>query len=162
MRLFLMINIAVGLLLSGCGFALRGTATPLPARFEKTYFADQLATDDSFERRIKQLIVLGGGTLVERDIATVSVAVSEINTHSRQIAISGSGTTKEYERDYTATVTVVDLTSGAQLGSRKLSTTRNIQLNDSNALASEAQSTITQNDAEGDLAKAVMQYLKTF
>lgn len=158
----LVLGLLFGLVLSGCGFHLRGSSVLLPDLFKKTYFKENLVIDDNFERRVKDLIVAGGGKLVSREQADVGVALSEVNVRSRQVALSSSGSTKEYERTYKATVTVTDLKTGAQLGSREVSTVRNLQLDSGQVLAGEEQSVTTQKEAERSLAQAVMRYLKTF
>lgn len=162
MRILATLGVLIFFGLSGCGFALRGVSSPLPERFAKTYLQDVMVPNNRFQRRIEQLIVLGGGHSVERDVANVKISVSDITTYSRQIALSGNGAAKEYERTFSTTVTITDLTTGIQLGSRQLSTTRNIQLDDRNVLAGEEQSEVTQSAAEHALANAVYQYLKTF
>lgn len=162
MRFFLLLNCCLLMLLSGCGFALRGTTTPLPARFEKTYFHEIQHTDDTLHRRVKRLITLSGGKLVERSEASVSIALTKVEISSRQIALSGNGSVKEYERTYYTTVTVTEITTGIQLGSRVLSTKHNVQLDDRRVLAGEEQSAVTQDVAERSLAQAVMRYLKSF
>ncbi len=161
MRLMILLSGMV-LCLSSCGFALRGTTTPLPARFDKTYFHDTLEEQEALHRRVKQLIIVGGGHLVPKAQATVAVNVGPVSMSSRQIALSGNGAIKEFERTYSTTVTVTEVATGIQLGSRVLSTTRNVQLDDRRALAGEEQSAVTKDVAERALSQAVMQYLKSF
>lgn len=163
MRLLCVFSVSILMFLSGCGFALRGTTTPLPTRFAKTYFHETLASEDALHRRVKQLIVVGGGQLLDDTTeATVSVAVGAVQIRSRQIALSGNGAIKEFERTYSTTVTVTEMPTGIQLGSRVLSTTRNVQLDDRRVLAGEEQSSVTKEVAERALAQAVIQYLKSF
>lgn len=161
MRLALVFSFLL-MVLAGCGFALRGTTTPLPERFAKTYFHETLVAEDALHRRVKQLIVVSGGQLVAKDNATVGVNISAVKEQSRQIALSGNGAIKEYERTFSTTVTVTEIATSIQLGSRVLSTTRNVQLDERRVLAGEEQSSVTKEVAERALAQAVIRYLKSF
>ncbi len=161
MRLVVMLTALAGLLLGGCGFALRGSAIPLPERFAKTYLEESHHSDNHFERRIQQLIELGGGRLVAREAAEVSLKVGKIEVKSRQIALSSDGYNKEYERTYRVKVTVVDLKTEAQLGSRYITSTQNLQLDDRYVIAGDEESETTQRAAERELSYKIMQYLKT-
>ncbi|PID63734.1 MAG: hypothetical protein CR974_01195 [Gammaproteobacteria bacterium] len=149
------------LLLSGCGFALRGTAIPLPERFTQTYFKDSLGINNRFERRLRQQIELGGGQLVDEEQAKVSITVSPIKERSRQMALSSNGYAKEYERTYSTTITVVNLKTGVQLGNRTVTSVQNLQLDDRHVLAGEEESDTIRDIAEQELVRQMMQYLKT-
>ncbi len=159
----LVMSLMISSVISGCGFALRGTAIPLPARYSKTYFESESikGVSNSLPKQVKELLVLGGGQLVPRKDASVSIHLSDIDSQSRQIVLAGNGTTKEYERTYRVTVTVVDLKSGVQLGSRTLSSTHNIQLNDTHVLAGQDEARTVQKSAEQSLAHQILRYLKT-
>ncbi len=149
--------------LSACGFQLRGSAnTHLSARFAKTYLVNALVTNDFFYQSIHRLIVANGGQIVDKQEALVAVNITPIRSSQRQIAISGNGALKEYERTFSTTVTLVDLSNGHQLGSREITTARNIQLDDRLVLAGEEQSAIIRREAERTLAQSIMRYLESF
>ncbi len=149
--------------LSACGFQLRGTAnTQLSARFNKTYLVNALVTNDFFYQSIHQLIIANGGQIVDKQAALIAVNITPIRSSQRQIALSGNGALKEYERTFSTTVTLVDLQNNKQLGSREITTTRNIQLDDRLVLAGEEQSAIIRREAERALAQSIMRYLQSF
>lgn len=162
MRHQLLLSLIISLLLTACGFQLRGSNQSLSEKFQHTYVADHLSEDGLFLRQIKQLIALNGGQIVDKAAAQVALSLTPITTSSRQIAIAGSGTLKEYERTYEVTVTLVDMSNQVQLGSRTLSVVRNIQLDDSNVLAGEERSETTYRVAERALAQSVLRYLESF
>ncbi len=100
MRLLLSLSLFITVFLSGCGFSLRGTGESLPELFAKVYYQTSTPVNESFDSRVKHLIVLSGGKLVTRDAATVIVQAGAIGEQSRQIAVAGNGALKEYERTY--------------------------------------------------------------
>lgn len=150
------------MILSGCGFQLRGTQDVLPSIFQQTYLADNSLENEQLRHQVKQQLHLNGGQIVDKKLATVSVSLSPISEDSRQVAIAGAGTLKEYERTYRVTVTVVDLNSQVQLGSRTINVVRNIQLDDSKVLAGEERSDVLRSVAERSLSQQIMQYFKSF
>lgn len=164
LKLFLALfwGLLLGLCLTSCGFQLRGVSTPLADDFQQTYLLEADSNSMSFYHQIKKLLTANGGGLVEKEAAKIIINTTPIETHSRQIALANNGTLKEYERTYRTTVTVIEANSSIQLGSRTLSTVRTLQLDDSNVVAGEEQSLITQTDAERALATAVIRYLESF
>lgn len=149
-------------LTAGCGFQLRGTSNPLAQRFQQTYLAEDLSVNERFYRQIKQLIHLNKGRLVKQDQAKVTLFLSPITVTSRQLALAGAGTLKEYEKTYQLTIRVVETATQAQLGSSLLTVRRSIQVDDSKVLAGEETTEIAQKAAERSLAQSVLRYLKSF
>lgn len=149
-------------ILSGCGFKLRGTDTQLSERFQHTFFDENTAIESDFAKKIKQLLTVNGANLVTRQQANIGIHITPIKAYSRQIALSGSGAIKEYERTFSTVVTLTDLKNGIQLGSRSIETTRLVQLDDRRVLAGEEQSEITKNAAEHALAQSIIRYLESF
>ncbi len=149
------------LFVASCGFHLRGydESSQLSARFDKTYVQ---ISDNYLESQIKRLINNSGGKVVKDDEAITKVSISSIKKDKRQIALSGDGSLKEYEQTYNITVTVSDISNGIQLGNRKLSTIKFIQLDSRKILAGEEQSDIVKKNATRELAKRVMSYLRAF
>lgn len=151
-----------GLLLSSCGFKLRGTGIQLSAKFQKTYIDDDNINDTNFYDRIKKLIVLNGARLVDQKQAIIGVHFSPIKVSSRQIALSDNGSLKEYEKTYSTTITVIDESNDIHLGSRVITTVRNVQLDDEHVLANEEQMNTTSEDAYHTLAQSVLLYLQSY
>ncbi len=151
-------------MLTACGFQLRGLNTgKLSKQFQKTYLSEESNQPHSnFYWSVKQLIQTNGGILTDKKQANITVMLSPITTHSRQIAVADKGLVKEYERTYKATITVIDNSNNAQLGSRIVSTIKDIQLSDNQVLASEEQTEITDKEAYQSLAQSVLLYLQSF
>lgn len=162
MRYPILYSILIGLFLTACGFQPRGMNTQLSERFAKTYFTEPSNIDEQFPQQVKHLFQLNGGQLVSKTEATIAVTLSPVTEKSRQMAIANNGTLKEYERNYQVTVTLIDLSNQAQLGSRTLAVTRNIQLDESKVLANEEQSAISLKAAERSLAQSIIRYLESF
>lgn len=168
MRQLILVSLLASIL-TACGFHLRGLDTgKLSKQFQKTYLSEDtdkvVHTDNHspFYQSVKQLIQANGGILTDKGQSNIIVILSPITTHSRQIALANKGLLKEYERTYKATVTVIDNSNNAQLGSRVVSTVKDIQLNDNQVLASEEQTEITNKDAYQSLAQSVLLYLQSF
>lgn len=162
MRYSVLLSVVLAFIVAGCGFQLRGTSNPLPQRFQQTYLAEDLSANEHFYRQVKQLIHLNEGRLVSQAQAKVTLFLSPITVKSRQIALAGTGTLKEYEKNYQLTVKLVETASHAQLGSREISVSRTIQIDDSKVLAGEETLEIAQKAAERSLAQSVIRYLKSF
>ncbi|MGY0399299.1 MAG: hypothetical protein ACWIPH_05070, partial [Ostreibacterium sp.] len=63
---------------------------------------------------------------------------------------------------YSTQVTVIDSKNEIQLGSRVISTSRNIQLDDRYVIAGEEQLQTTHADAEKSLARSTLLFLESF
>lgn len=164
-----LVAVLFSIVLTGCGFQLRGLDTgKLSTQFQKTYLSEDtdkvIHTDNHspFYQSVKQLIQTNGGALTDKEQSNIIVILSPITTHSRQIALANKGLLKEYERTYKTTVTVIDSSNNSQLGSRVVSTVKDIQLNDNQVLASEEQVEITNKEAYQSLAQSVLLYLQSF
>ncbi len=162
MRYVLSLSIMFSLFFSGCGFQLRGLDNQLSDKFKKTYIVWKGDVDSLFYRNVKRLITLNGGRITDKKPAQTIIYLSPIAVDSRQIALSFDGSTKEYEKNYKTTVTIVDKDSGVKLGSRTIKTVQNIQLNDSQVLAGQEQTDITNANAETLLSQSVLLYLRSF
>lgn len=164
MRYHLLLGLVVSLFLTACGFQLRGVGSQLSEQFQKTYLTEgeESNNNSEFYQSVKELIVVNGGNLSDKANANVTVVLSPITVNSRQIAIANNGLLKEYERTYRTTVTVLDSNNDVQLGRRMVSTIKNIQLNDSQVLAGEEQTEITNKEAYQNLAQSILFYLQSF
>lgn len=160
MRLSIVAFIFMSFLMTACGFQLRGLNHNLSQQFSAVYM--QETDNQAFQEKIKKLITANGGQLVAKDKATIALYVSPVTVSSRQISLSSSGSLKEYERTYQTKITIVNITDQTQLGSRSITNTQYLQLDDLSPQAGEEQSKISLTAAENDLAQAVMSYLSTF
>ncbi|MGY0400338.1 MAG: hypothetical protein ACWIPH_10580, partial [Ostreibacterium sp.] len=82
MRFLILFITTSTILLSGCGFQLRGVTTQLSDKFKATYVAEK-RTNSIFYQSLKQLITLNGAQLVTQDNAQITVYSSPIIISSR-------------------------------------------------------------------------------
>lgn len=150
------------LTLLGCGFQPRGANNELSHRFDATYLSYITDPEVGLGREVRRLITYNGGTLVEKDNATVTVSFTPISDSARQVAISGDGSFKEYERHYVTLVQVTDNETGLLLGSQEISTVRYVQEDERKILASEEQREISKKSAAKDIAGKILRYLGRF
>lgn len=150
------------LTLSACGFKPRGINSELSERFKATYLEYADDPEVGLGRELRRLINYNGGTVVEKDVATVTVSFTPLNDSARQVAISGDGSFKEYERTYVTLVRVTDNESGILLGSQEISAVRYVQEDDRRILASEEQREVSKRAAGKDIAGKILRYLERF
>ncbi|PID66356.1 MAG: hypothetical protein CR975_03340 [Gammaproteobacteria bacterium] len=164
MRYIMLLGFCVSVFLSSCGFQLRGVNSgQLSEQFKKTYLSETEKSDNNdFYQLVEKLIIASGGRLSDKDSANVTVLLSPVTMNSRQIALVREGLLKEYERTYKVTVTILDANNNAQLGSRVITTVKDIQLNDKQVLAGEEQIRITDKEAYHNLAQSILLYLQAF
>ncbi len=148
--------------LTACGFRPRGYNKDLSERFSATYLDYLDDPEVGLGRELKRLITYNGGAVVEPENARITVAFSPISELARQVALSGDGSFKEYERTYTTLVQVTDNETGIMLGSREIRTTRYVQEDERRILASEEQLEISKKSAAKDLAAKILRYLEQF
>lgn len=161
MRLPLILLTFFSCLITACGFQLRGLNHSLSEQFSQIYM-EQASVSQPFQKKVKELIVASGGALTDKNMATTAIYLAPIQTSSRQVSLSASGSVKEYERIYSTKVTIINLKDQSQIGSRSISNTQYLQLDELSPQAGEEQSRISLRAAEDDLAQAIMSYLSTF
>lgn len=154
--------VAVLFTVSACGFKPRGMHSELSERFAATHLSYSDDPEVGLGRELKRLINYNGGKVVEADAATVTVAFSPLSESARQVAISGDGSFKEYERHYTTLVRVTDNTTGLLLGSQEISAVRYVQEDERRILASEEQREVSKRSAGKDIAGKILRYLERF
>ncbi len=165
------VNISVilaSLLISGCGFALRGTTVPLPEKFSYTHITNHTTLNDNYNEnnnikyQLSKLIKVNGGDIVSKSNAKVMIILEPIKVHSRQIAFSRDANTREYENTYSVAITIIDKVTAAQLGNKVFSIVKHIQLKDNKVLAGNEQRLITKEEAEEELTQQILLYLRNF
>ena len=96
-RLYLsLVSCLLSLLLSACGFQLRGAAE-LPPQLERTYVTG-LQEHPGFARELAGVFRAAGVTLVEsREAATAEFRVRRLVTDRRVLSVGGDARVSEYE-----------------------------------------------------------------
>ena len=127
--------LAASLLLAGCGFQLRGTAS-LP--FESIYVPD---SGGGIGLDLKRNVRSGTRTLVVDD-PKAAQAVLEFGNEARTrniLSLSGGGRVRELQLIYRIAVRVHDGKGAEYLPSTTLTSTRDLTYNDTDVLAKEAE-----------------------
>ena len=151
------LTLATSLLLSACGFQLRG-AYNLP--YESLYVA--LPDASVIGAGLKRQIRAGGGTrLVEKDEAqAILLQVTELR--ERQIlSLSSSGRVREVRLRFRFAFRVVDPKGRDLVPTTGVELTRDLTYDDSAILAKEQEEQILWRDMENDLVQQLLRRLST-
>jgi LPS-assembly lipoprotein len=144
------------LLLSGCGFQLRGTAA-LP--FETLYMPP--ATTPGIALDLKRNIQAGTRTTVVDD-PTRAQAVLEFSQETREkhvLSLAATGRVREFQLRYRVAFRVHDGKGGEFLPSSTLQLTRDVTFNDVDVLAKESEEQLLYRDMQFDMVQQIMRRL---
>lgn len=144
------------LILSGCGFALRG---PVTFPFASIYvgFPDSSSLGGELKRNIRA----NGKTLVSTDAGNSEV-VLEVLGETREktiLSLNSQGRVREYNLAYTLRFRVRDKAGKEMLAPTVISLKRNISFNETQVLAKEAEEGLLYRDMQSDLVQQIMRRL---
>ena len=142
----------VALLLSGCGFQMRGTAA-LP--FDTIYMPN---TSGGIALDLKRNIQSGTRTTVVDD-AKKAAAVLEFTQETREkiiLSLAATGRVREYQLRYRVGFRVHDGKGNEFLPVNTVQLTRDITFNDSDVLAKETEEQLLYRDMQFDMVQQVM------
>ena len=146
--------LALALLLSGCGFQLRGTAD-LP--FDTVF----VSGSGGIVLDIKRNIQAGSRTLVVDDPKTAQ-AVLEFTQESRQkdiLSLSAAGRVREFRLLYRVGFRVHDGKGGEYLPVSTLQLARYITYSDADVLAKETEEQLLYRDMQSDMVRQIIRRL---
>jgi LPS-assembly lipoprotein len=147
---------ALGLLLSGCGFQLRGTAD-LP--FETLYLPPTSSPGIALD--LKRNVQSGTRTAVVDDPKKAD-AVLEFSQEMRDrliLSLSSTGRVREYQLRYRVAFRVHDGKGGDFVPSSAVVLTRDITYADSDVLSKEAEEQLLYRDMQSDMVQQIMRRL---
>jgi LPS-assembly lipoprotein len=147
---------ALGLLLSGCGFQLRGTAD-LP--FETLYLPPTSSPGIALD--LKRNVQSGTRTAVVDDPKKAD-AVLEFSQEMRDrliLSLSSTGRVREYQLRYRVAFRVHDGKGGEFVPSNAVLLTRDITYADSDVLSKEAEEQLLYRDMQSDMVQQIMRRL---
>ena len=153
------IILTAALLLSGCGFQLRGAAT-LP--FETVYVEAPLTSQ--FANQLKRMVTTGSETRVVDRPADAQVLLHILNeTREKQVlSLSGGGRVREFLLRYRIFYRVTDNKSANEyIGASEIVLQRDFSFNDNEALAKEAEEALLYRDMQNDAANQLVRRLQT-
>lgn len=153
MRTLLLLS---ALLLSGCGFQLRGTAA-LP--FETVYMPSAAAAGIALD--LKRNIQAGTRTTVVDDPKKAE-AVLEFSQELREkhiLSLAATGRVREFQLRYRVGFRVHDGKGGEFLPASTIQLTRDVTFNDVDVLAKESEEQLLYRDMQSDMVQQIMRRL---
>src|SRR5688572_10825541 len=147
---------AAALLLSGCGFQLRGTAA-LP--FDTIYMPPSAGPGVALDLKRN---IQGGTRTTVVDNPKQAEAILEFVQELREkqiLSLAASGRVREFQLRYLVALRVHDGKGGEFLPLTALALTRDITFNDSDVLAKETEEQLLFRDMQFDMVQQIMRRL---
>lgn len=145
------------LLLSGCGFQLRGAAN-LP--FESLYV--QAPTGSQFATQFRRVVAAGSATRVVDDPKAAEatlVLVSEAREKSI-LSLSGTGRVREFQLRYRMSYRLLDRNAVETLPVSEITLTRDFSFNDQETLSKESEEALLFRDMQNDAVQQLVRRLQ--
>ena len=158
MRL-LLLALAWTLLLTACGFQLRGDAD-LPPEMKKT----QLVIDDQYStlaRRVKTMLEQNGVRFVGPDEATAILEIPENQVVTNVLTIGNNARVQEYRITHTVEFMLSDAQGNVILPAQTLRQTREISFDEQAILATSREQEYLQEDLAENLARLLVTRLES-
>jgi LPS-assembly lipoprotein len=158
MRL-LFLALACTLLLTACGFQLRGDAD-LPPEMKKT----QLVIDDQYStlaRRVKTMLEQNGVRFVGPDEATAILEIPENQVVTNVLTIGNNARVQEYRITHTVEFMLSDAQGNVILPPQTLRQTREISFDEQAILATSREQEYLQEDLAENLARLLVTRLES-
>lgn len=152
------IIVIFNLLLTGCGFHLRGQSD-LP--FNSVYIIAEEGSPLATE--LKRMLRFTSGTRIQNSPKDAD-AVLEITEETRDkviLSLSGGGRVREYELRYRARFRVHDNANKDLLTPGEITLRRDFTYNDAQVLAKEAEESLLFRDMERDAAQQILRRLNS-
>jgi LPS-assembly lipoprotein len=161
LRYGILLGVALGwfLLISGCGFALRGTAgNQLPWPFQHLTLIS-LKGASSFYRHLQQALTLEG---IDIDSPAAPITLRLLDQHFNQMATSlgNSGQTTTYLLSFTVTFDVIDSHSNVILKPQSVRITRNFSISTTQLVGDLNTQTLLRHTIEKEAAKQIIMRLR--
>ncbi len=155
-RLQLLTAIIAMMLLSACGFALRG---PVALPFKSIYIG--MPESSALGGELRRQIRANGQTLVTADAKDAQVILEVMNeTRDKQIlSLNSQGRVREYNLIYNFRFRVRDNVGREYLEPVDIQLKRNISFNETQVLAKEAEEVLLYRDMQSDLVQQIMRRL---
>ena len=145
------------LILAGCGFQLRGSAT-LP--FETLYV--QAPVGSQFGTQLRRLVTAGSNTRIvdtAQGADATLVLVNELR-EKNILSLSGGGRVREYQLRYRMSYRLLDKNAVEILPVSEITLVRDFSFNDSEALSKEAEEALLFRDMQSDAVQQLLRRLQ--
>lgn len=149
--------VLVAMLLSGCGFQLRGAAN-LP--FESLYV--QAPTGSQFATQFRRVVAAGSATRVVDDPKAAEatlVLVSEAREKSI-LSLSGTGRVREFQLRYRMSYRLLDRNAVETVPVSEITLTRDFSFNDQETLSKESEEALLFRDMQNDAVQQLVRRLQ--
>ena len=148
--------IAAALLLSGCGFHLRG-----PQALDFATLHIDVPAQTEFGAQLRRLIATTGTTRVEEDAAKAEARLQILaNDRGREIlSLTGAGNVREYQLVQSLRFQLLDRAGKALIPPTGLSARREYTFDDSQVLGKEQEEALLYRDMQNDLVQQLMRRL---
>ncbi|MCE3000356.1 MAG: LPS assembly lipoprotein LptE [Betaproteobacteria bacterium] len=145
------------LLLGGCGFQLRGTAT-LP--FDTLFV--QAAPTSQFANQFKRAVTFGSTTRLvgaQKDAAATLVLVTELR-EKNILSLSGTGRVREYQLRYRVAYRLIDRKGVEVAPAAEIVLNRDFSFNDNETLSKESEEALLFRDMQADAVQQLLRRLQ--
>ncbi len=152
----LMVMLSCALILSACGFALRG---PVALPFKSIYVG--LPESSALGGELRRQIRANGQTQISSDMQAAEVVLEVLaETREKQIlSLNAQGRVREYNLLYGFRFRLRDQKGQELMAPVDLQLKRNITYNETQALAKEAEEGLLYRDMQNDLVQQIMRRL---
>lgn len=148
----------VGVMLSACGFQLRGSGGQFNMPFHSIYlaFPETSPLGTELKRNLR-----GGDTVVVTEPAKAEAQFDVLaeNRGKSILSLNSQGRVREYLLTYTLSFRVRDAKGGELLGPTEISLKRSISFNESQVLAKESEEALLYRDMQTDLVQQILRRL---
>jgi LPS-assembly lipoprotein len=156
-RLSIIVMLTAALLLSACGFQLRGTAT-LP--FSTLYV--QAAPASQFATQLKRAVRAGSGTRIADRPEQAEVILQIMNElQEKQIlSLGGGGRVSEYQLRYRVSFRLTDSKNREHIPASEIVLRRDYSFSDDQALSKESEEALLYRDMRTDAVSQLVRRLQ--
>jgi len=155
----LLLMLAAVLLLSACGFHLRGPGG-LPPEMART----QLVVDDPYStlaRRLRTLLEQGGVQVVDGAGATAVLEIPQNRVTTDVLTIADNARVREYRVSHTVQFRLTDASGRELLALQTLRQAREISFDENRILASSREQEYLKDDLAEDIARLIVNRLES-
>lgn len=155
-RFACVLAVTTALLLSGCGFKLRGSGTQADLPFKTVHVA--LPESSSLGAELRRYIAAGGTTAIATDPKTAEAVIEVLSeTRDREVlSLNSQGRIREYALYYRAAFRVKGRNNADLLPATSIAIKRSISFNESQVLAKETEEAALYRDMQADMARQML------
>lgn len=153
----LLCTLLIMLLIAGCGFQLRGTAS-LP--FDTLYV--QAPVGSQFAQQFKRVVTYGSSTKIVEDPKAAEatlILVGELREKTI-LSLSGAGRVREFQLRYKMTYRMLDKAAAETIPPTEIVLTRDFSFNDQETLSKESEEALLFRDMQNDAVQQLVRRLQ--